>query len=73
MKIRMRTLAIGPCGRLDANHVYDLEEQQVRPLIDGGYAEEVVGKVKIASPEIETAAFKGAPETAVGRRQRRSG
>lgn len=38
MKIKMKQLAAGPFGVLQADQVYDLPDEQARPLVAGGYA-----------------------------------
>lgn len=61
MRVRMKTLSAGPAGVLAVGEVYDLPEAQARELVAGNYAEPVD---RPAVPAKETAAVKGAKETA---------
>ena len=67
MRVRMKTRAIGPnTPELLPDKEYDLEDGFAKDLLAGGYA------APVSADHIETAALAGAPETAVGKRQRKA-
>lgn len=73
MKIKMRTLASGPDGVLQAGKVYNLPDATAIPLVEGGYAQKVDEKTPALVVETPVArpcggrrekATIAAPETA---------
>ena len=46
MKVKMKSLSIGPGGRRLPGEIYEVEDKEAREMIDKGYAEEVVDEVK---------------------------
>jgi hypothetical protein len=68
--IKMKTTSCGPDSPTrHADKIYDVETKEAKALIAGGFAE-AVGKEGKEDTEVETTALTGAPETAVGVRQR---
>lgn len=68
MKIKMRTTAASATGCLQSGQSYDVPESIGGPLIDGGYAEQVIAAKPTAAPTKEDAPIerpeRRAPETA---------
>jgi len=51
MKIKMKTLSIGPSGKKEIGGVYEVDEKEGKMLCDRGYAEEVDAALELeASP-----------------------
>ena len=73
MKIRMKTLAMGPGVNLKTGMVYDLPDEQAQALFEAGYADivPVAGIAVKEEPKVEQAISPGAPETTEGAGNRR--
>lgn len=67
MKVRMRKLAAGPAGVLDAGRVYDLPEEQALSLAAARTADLLEAPSR--QPEAEAAAIDPGAEQAVSRRR----
>jgi hypothetical protein len=66
-RVRMKTLAAGPDGVLQAGQVVDLPSQQAKAFLDGGYAEEFVeSKVERATKEPKEKATASAQSESKG-------
>jgi hypothetical protein len=66
MRVRLLKRAAGPMGNWPAGAEVELSEELARALVAGGYAE------MLEPPAVEEARVE-APETAVGRRMRKTG
>ncbi len=59
MKVKMRTLASGPEGVLQAGKVYNLPDEMAKGLVAGGYAEKVDEKTPALAVEKPVARTRG--------------